>query len=234
MDNKNLIIILSVIVVILSICVAMMFIGSNGNDNEVITYENYTVNATGTTVEIPVNSKIEEKDNFINITNDELVYVLIFKNTTESKTAVMTANSDIMDEKLNKDTQELVQVISYDDEARKHVMNSIKFGKPVKTDEKTAVVSKEVDHSKDPVYCSICGAYVATQYEIDHAPGAGYFIDPSTGKTICDNCASKLMEEESAADDNYEFGEQEDGSYIDADGNYWESYDEYLYYYNSQ
>ena len=32
---------------------------------------------------------------------------------------------------------------------------------------------------------------------------------------------------------NNDFGEQEDGSYIDADGNQWQSYDEYLYFYNS-
>ena len=56
-----------------------------------------------------------------------------------------------------------------------------------------------MDHSNDPVYCSLCGAYVATQYEIDHAPGAGYFIDPSTGKIICDKCAEKLIEAEEEA-----------------------------------
>ena len=96
-------------------------------------------------------------------------------------------------------------------------------------DKNTTTVTKEVDHSKDPVYCPLCGAYVATQYEIDHAPGAGYFHDPSTGKTICDDCAAKLMEADEANYDDYETGEQDDGSYIDADGNYWSSYDEYLY-----
>ena len=229
MNHKNLIIILSVVVIILSICVGVMFL--NNNNHAGITYENYTVNGTGTTIEIPVNSKIVESDKLINITNDENVYVLIYKDTDESKTATMAANTDIMDEKLNKETKELVQVFSYDDEARNHVMNSIKFGKPIKTIENktTEIVSKEVDHSQDPVYCSLCGAYVVTQYEIDHAPGAGYFHDPSTGKTICNDCAAKLMEEDEAYNNDYEFGEQDDGSYIDADGNYWGSYDEYLY-----
>ena len=232
MDNKNIILILSAIVVILAICAGFMFFNSMNNPE--IEYETYTVNGTGTTIEIPVKSKIVETDELVNITNDELVYILIIKNTTESKTALMDLGSDIMDEKLNKDTKELVQVYSYDDEARNHVIQSIKFGKPVKTEEEktTETITTEVDHSKDPVYCSLCGAYVATQYEIDHAPGAGYFIDPSTGKIICDDCAGDLMEAEAAAEESYETGEQEDGSYIDADGNYWSSYDEYLYSYN--
>ena len=228
MDNKIIITILVIIVVILSICVGFMLL-NHSNDNG-IKYENYTVNGTGTTIEIPVKSKIVENEKVINITNDENVYVMIYKNTDESKTASMAANTDIMEEKLNKDTKELVQVFSYNDEARNHVINSIKFGKAIKNeDDNTTTVTKEVDHSKDPVYCSICGAYVATQYEIDHAPGAGYFHDPNTGKTICDDCAAKLMEADEANYDDYETGEQDDGSYIDADGNYWSSYDEYLY-----
>lgn len=232
MENKNIIIILSAIVVILLICAGYMFI-SHTNNSE-IEYENYTVNGTETTIEIPVHSKIVENNDLVNITNDEQVNVMIYKNTKESKTEKTTSDTTKMDEKLNKKTKELVQVFSNDDKARKHVMDSIKFGKPLKTEktEKTKSISTEVDHSKDPVYCSLCGAYVATQYEIDHAPGAGYFIDPSTGKTICDKCAEKLIEEDQAADESYEVGEQEDGSYIDEDGNYWSSYDEYLYYYN--
>lgn len=103
---------------------------------------------------------------------------MIYKNTDESKTASMAANTDIMEEKLNKETKELVQVFSYDEVARNHIINSIKFGKAIKNEDKnTTTVTKEVDHSKDPVYCSLCGAYVATQYEIDYAPGAGYFHD---------------------------------------------------------
>lgn len=232
MDNKTIIIILSAIVVILLICAGFMFMNSMNHSK--IEYENYTINGTGTTLEIPIHSKIVESDDSINITNDENVNVMIYKNTKESKTEKTAKNTD-MDEKLNKKTQELIQVFTKDDEARSHIINSIKFGKPVKTEKEktTKEVASQVDHSKDPVYCSLCGAYVATQYEIDHAPGAGYFIDPSTGKTICDKCAEKLIEEEQAADDSYETGEQDDGSYIDADGNYWESYDEYLYYYNN-
>jgi len=56
MDNKIIIVILVIIVVILSICVGFMFL-NNANNNE-IKYENYTVNGTGTTIEIPVKSKI--------------------------------------------------------------------------------------------------------------------------------------------------------------------------------
>ena len=231
MDNKNLIIILSVIVIILAICAGFMFL-SNMNHAE-IEYENYTVNGTGTTIEIPVKSKIIETEKIVNVTNDENISVIIYKNTNKTKSS---SNSDTnkMDEKLSKKTKELVQVFSNDDKVRKHIIESIKFGKPIKTAENktTETAAKQVDHSKDPVYCSLCGAYIATQYEYDHAPGAGYFHDPSTGKPICDNCAGELMEAESAAEDSYETGEQEDGSYIDADGNYWSSYDEYLYNYN--
>ena len=227
MNNKNIIIILSAIVVILLICTGYMYL--NSMNTEQIEYENYTVNGTKTTIEIPTKSKIVENDEIVNVTNDENIHILIYKNTTKSK----SANASNMDEKLNKKTKELVEVFSDDENVRNHIIKSIKFGKPVKTEksEKTKTVKTEVDHSNDPVYCSLCGAYVATQYEIDHAPGAGYFIDPSTGKTICDNCAAKLIEEEEK--ENYEPGEQEDGSYIDSEGNYWQSYDEYLYYYNS-
>ena len=230
MNHKILIIILSLIIVLLSISIGVMFLDNMHNNNG-IKYENYSVNGTGTTIEIPVNSKIVEDKKLINITNDENIHVLIYKNTEESKTGLMDANTDIMDEKLNKETKELVQVFSYDSEARNHIINSIKFGKAIKTDENKTTETKtpEVDHSKDPVYCAICGAYVATKYEIDHAPGAGYFIDPNTGKIICDNCASKQIEAENENYENYEVGEQADGSYIDFDGNIWESYDEYLY-----
>ena len=146
----------------------------------------------------------------------------------------MAADTEIMDEKLNKDTQELVQVFSHNEKARNHVIKSIKFGKAVKaTEEKTTKSApKEVDHSNDPVYCAHCGAYVATQYEIDHAPGAGYFHDPNTGETICYDCAGKMMAAEEAESNSYETGEQDDGSYIDMDGNHWGSYDEYLYSHN--
>ena len=227
MDNKNIIIILSVIVVILLICTGYMYL--NSMNNKQIEYEKYTVNETGTTIDIPIKSKIVENDELVNITNDDNIHILIFKNTTKSK----NSNATNMGEKLNKKTKELVQVYSENENAIHHIIKSIDFGKIVKTEktETTKTTTSEVDHSKDPVYCSLCGAYVATQYEIDHAPGAGYFIDPSTGKIICDNCASKLIEEENEAND--EFGEQDDGSYIDADGNHWESYDEYLYFYNS-
>ena len=227
MDNKNIIIILSVIVVILLICTGYMYL--NSMNNKQIEYEKYTVNGTGTTIDIPIKSKIVENDELVNITNDDNIHILIFKNTTKSK----NSNATNMGEKLNKKTKELVQVYSENENAIHHIIKSIDFGKIVKTEktETTKTTTSEVDHSKDPVYCSLCGAYVATQYEIDHAPGAGYFIDPSTGKIICDNCASKLIEEENEAND--EFGEQDDGSYIDADGNHWESYDEYLYFYNS-
>lgn len=227
MDNKNIIIILSVIVVILLICTGYMYL--NTMNNKQIEYEKYTVNVTGTTLDIPINSKIVENDKLVNITSGDNINVVIYKNTTKSK----NSNDANMGEKLNKKTKELVQVFSDDENVRYHIIKSIDFGKVAKTEktESTKTTTTEVDHSKDPVYCSLCGAYVATQYEIDHAPGAGYFIDPSTGKIICDNCASKLIEEENEAND--EFGEQDDGSYIDADGNHWQSYDEYLYFYNS-
>jgi hypothetical protein len=227
MDNKNIIIILSVIVVILLICTGYMYL--NSMNNKQIEYEKYTVNGTKTTLEIPINSKIVENDELVNITNDDNIQILIYKNTTKSK----SSNDTNMGEKLNKKTKELVQVYSDNENVIHHIIKSIDFGKVVKTEktESTKTTTSEVDHSKDPVYCSLCGAYVATQYEIDHAPGAGYFIDPSTGKTICDNCAAKLMEAED--EKNNDFGEQDDGSYIDADGNQWQSYDEYLYFYNS-
>lgn len=228
MDNKNIIIILSVIVVILLICTGYMYL--NTMNNKQIEYEKYAVNGTGTTLDIPINSKIVENDKLVNITSEDNIHIVIYKNTTKSK----NSNDANMGEKLNKKTKELVQVYSDNENVIHHIIKSIDFGKVAKTEktESTKTATTEVDHSKDPVYCSLCGAYVATQYEIDHAPGAGYFIDPSTGKTICDNCAAKLIEEEEN-EANTEFGEQDDGSYIDADGNHWESYDEYLYFYNS-
>ena len=228
MYNKTLIIILSIIVVALCICLGFMFL-SNGDSG--IEYENYTVNGTGTTIEIPVKSKIVENEKLINITNDENVDILIYRNVNETNNASVAENTDIMDEKLNKNTKELIQVFSQDKDARNHVINSIKFGIPIKTDENktTELVSTETDHSKDSVYCSICGKYIATQYEYDHDLGVAYFVNPDTGKPVCMNCAAKLMEE----DTDYEQGEQDDGSYIDADGNHWSSYDEYLYFYNS-
>ena len=125
MNHKILIIILSLIIVLLSISIGVMFLDNMHNNNG-IKYENYSVNGTGTTIEIPVNSKIVEDKKLINITNDENIHVLIYKNTEESKTGLMDANTDIMDEKLNKETKELVQVFSYDSEARNHIINSIK------------------------------------------------------------------------------------------------------------
>ena len=127
-DNKIIIGLLIIIVVILSICLGVMYLNNtndSGTNYNGIEYEKYTIKDTGTTFDIPVNSKIVEDDELINITNDEGVWVLVFKNTDESKTAVMAANTDIMDEKLNKDTEELIQVFSYDDDARNHVINSI-------------------------------------------------------------------------------------------------------------
>lgn len=60
MDNKNIIIILSAIVVILLICTGYMYL--NSMNTEQIEYENYTVNGTKTTIEIPTKSKIVEND----------------------------------------------------------------------------------------------------------------------------------------------------------------------------
>lgn len=227
MSNKTIILILIAIIIALVICIAALFLGNTNNaDAE---YETYTVNGTGTTIEIPVNSKIAENDELINITSDH-VYVLIYKNVNESKTASMAANTDIMDEKLNKETKELVQVFSYNEQARNHIIESIKFGKAIKNDEEktTKTVTQEVDHSKDPVYCSLCGAYVTTQGEIDDPNSGEHFQDPSTGETICYKCAEKLIEEDEDYGD-YEIGEQKDGSYIDPDDKHWNSYDEYLY-----
>ena len=77
MDHKILIIILSAIIVILSICAALMFL-DNMNHSE-IEYEKYTVNGTGTTIEIPVKSKIVEKDELINIQETSLYYQKIIQ-----------------------------------------------------------------------------------------------------------------------------------------------------------
>ena len=78
MDNKNIIIILSAIVVILLICTGYMYL--NSMNTEQIEYENYTVNGTKTTIEIPIKSKIVENDEIVNVTNDENIHILIYKN----------------------------------------------------------------------------------------------------------------------------------------------------------
>lgn len=231
MDDKIIILILTVIIIILGAAVAITYFNGTSMETE---YEFYTVNGTGTTMEIPANSEIDDSKDMINITKGD-INILIYKNTTKSKSSV-TDNSDIVDEKLNKDTKELVKVSCPDEKVRKHIMKSIEFGDAINEDENktTETANVEVDHSKDPVYCAICGAYVATQYEIDHAPGAGYFIDPSTGKTICDNCAEKQIEEENAQIEDYGPGLQEDGTYIDADGYCWPSYEDYVEYLESE
>ncbi len=190
MNNKNLIII-SAIIVVLIICTGLMIFN---NMNAEIEYEVYTVNGTGTTIEIPINSKIVETDELINITS-ERVTVLIHKDVNESKTALMAANTDIMDEKLNNETKELVQVFSYDEEARNHIIESVKFGKAIKNDkeETTEDVTEE--------------AHV----EVENTPA-----------------------EVEDTDNNFKFGEQPDGSYIDPyGGDHWPSYDAYLYTYNN-
>ena len=174
MNNKNLIIILSAIIVVLIICTGLMFF--NNLINAEIEYEVYTVNGTGTTIEIPVNSKIVETDELINIT-DEHVNVLIYKDVNESKNASMDANTD-MDEKLNKETKELIQVFAHDKETRNHIIESIKFGKAMKNDEEEAtgevVEETHVEVEETPVEVEKTN----NNYEIGEQPDGGY-VDPT-------------------------------------------------------